>query len=92
MGSTRLSNSTIKAAKVLNDPANPAIILVSTIRSSGPGFPAMIDPKLPLRAQLSKLQANVPKGNPGSFELYFFVKIHLAKQPNGVKRREIENC
>ncbi len=74
------------------DQENSPIILVRTILSFGPGFPAMMDPKLPLRAQLSKLQANVPKGNPGSFELYFFVNFHRAKQPNGVKRREIENC
>ena len=33
---------TVKVAKELNDPANPAIMDVNTMLSSGPGLPAVI--------------------------------------------------
>eukprot|EP00970_Alexandrium_tamarense_P019973 scaffold14691_cov193-Alexandrium_tamarense.AAC.8 len=55
IGSISASTSAMKVANVLSDPAKPAIIEVSTMLSSGPGFPARKDPRLPLRRQLSML-------------------------------------
>ena len=78
-------------ANVDNDPAKPAIIEDKTILSSGPAL-ARNDPSDPLKAQLSKLAEKVPMGKPGSLLLCLFASFHLAKVPNGVKRREIANC
>ena len=55
----------------------------STTKSS----PARKDPKLPLRAQLSRLHENVPSGKPGRRLLYLFIRANLAKQPKGVNSK-----
>ena len=68
------------------------IIDVNTMLSSGPGLPARKEPMLPLSATLSKLQMNVPRGNPGSLLLYFCCMVYLPRHPKGVNKRLMANC
>ena len=61
----------------------------SVIRCKRVHLPAMKEARLPLSAQPPILHANVPSGKPGRDLLYLFINFHLARQPNGVKRRLI---
>mmetsp|Transcript_22692 Transcript_22692/g.49167 ORF Transcript_22692/g.49167 Transcript_22692/m.49167 type:complete len:204 (+) Transcript_22692:2353-2964(+) len=91
IGSMRDSSSTTKAARELSEPAKPWIILCTTMDSSGPGFPASNDPRLPDSAHPSMLQANVPSGKPGR-SLLRRNNLHLVRTPRGLKSRLIDVC